>query len=446
MNEQTAHALDTSMPGHPEQVHSKMKSYVIALQGSVYRIDTDTWAVESAYSHHLIELISSIDKSFSEIVVICPAMSDEAYARNRLSLSEMKRTSGVSFITAYPENVSPRVFWTRHAARLLREIKSTLRHAGIVHSGMSSDIWRPFMAMVNVTAWSMGKPVLFIVDIDFRMNTWRLRRLGVWSRKNYLTNRLFHDPMRWTQLWLAPRLCDLVLLKSPELVRDFGKGRAHVKNFLDTVHASEHILSDTALQSRLKSLRQPGTPLKLAYFGRLVPYKGVDKAIEAVGILRARGLDIRLSIIGDGPCREALCRQIEDAGLQTVVTMLPSVAYGEPLFAALADCHASLATPLREDTPRSAFDSMARGLPIVAFDIAYFTGLAEQSGAVALATWPDAQSLAGEIAALAEDRERLAEMTSNAVAFARANTQPIWLARRQQWTREHVRGYTEQAV
>lgn len=139
---------------------------------------------------------------------------------------------------------------------------------------MSNDIWRPLMAMVKLAAWRLGKPVVFIVDIDFRSHSWLLRQLGIWSLKSYIVNRLFHAPLRWLQVWIAPHVFDLVLLKSPNLVRDFGRGLPHVRNFFDTVHSAEQIVSDKALQRRLKVLRNPDKLLRLAYFGRLPTTKG----------------------------------------------------------------------------------------------------------------------------------------------------------------------------
>jgi glycosyltransferase involved in cell wall biosynthesis len=260
----------------------------------------------------------------------------------------------------------------------------------------------------------------------------------LWSRKNYLTNRLVHDPLRWFQVWLAVRLSKLVLLKGPQLVRDFGGGRPHVKNFLDTAHTAEQVLSEDELNQRLSWLSDRTQPLQLTYFGRLVSYKGINLAIEAIRLARAKGKDIRLTIIGDGPELSSLRRQADDAGLSEAVSFTPAVKYGEPLFRLLSNFHASVACPLVEDTPRSAFDSMARGLPIVAFDLDYFKDLAEMSGAVTTAGWPSPEKLADAFVALDADRTALMEQTRKAVAFAKANTQQIWMERRQAWLTEYV--------
>lgn len=73
---------------------------------------------------------------------------------------------------------------------------------------------------------------------------------------------------------------------------------------------------------------------------------------------------------------------------------------------------------------------------IVAFDIDYFKTLAKGSHAVALASWPDAGSLAEQLCTLDKDRARVAGMARQAVAFARENSQDIWLERRIAWTFE----------
>ena len=85
------------------------------------------------------------------------------------------------------------------------------------------------------------------------------------------------------------------------------------------------------------------------------------------------------------------------------------------------------------DCASSALDAMACGIPILAFDTDYYADLAE-SGAVDLVPWPSVEHLAARIAHHARDKRGLAPMAEAGVAFARANTQEIWLRSRSQWT------------
>jgi glycosyltransferase involved in cell wall biosynthesis len=202
------------------------------------------------------------------------------------------------------------------------------------------------------------------------------------------------------------------------------------------VHSPEDVLPAARASERLQWLQDASRPLTLVYFGRFVPYKGLDRAVEALRLARAQGEDVRLLLVGEGECLGALTQQVAAAGLEEVVTFLPAVRYGEPLFEHLTRAHVSIATPLVEDTPRAAFDALARGLPIVAFDISYFRDLQRDSGAVALAHWPDARSMAEQLVALSRDRERVAAMAARGLSFALGNTQAAWLERRAQWVQQ----------
>jgi glycosyltransferase involved in cell wall biosynthesis len=369
------------------------------------------------------------------LVLVAPQLSQADYELQRHHLGTVTlEDDGVLFMPAHPVAASAKSFWLVHARQLWRQIRQAVSKAAVVHSGVSDDIWRPLMAMVNLAAWWSGRPVVFFVDIDFRKQSQYFYQHGIWSLKSYMVNRLFHDPLRWLQVWLSPRLYSLVLLKSPSMVEDFGKGRANVKNFFDTVHCDKHILSEQELTARINWLQDPGLPFQLIYFGRLVPYKGLDKAIQAVQLSRAKGYDVRLTIIGEGPCLQALRDQAEEAHLGEAISFLSQVGYGSMLFEHLRQAHVAIATPLSEDTPRSAFDAMARGLPVVAFDLPYFRVLAEGSGAVALARWPVVSELADTIMGLCDERSKLSAMAGRGIAFARDNTQQAWLRKRTAWT------------
>lgn len=63
-------------------------------------------------------------------------------------------------------------------------------------------------------------------------------------------------------------------------------------------------------------------PNKVVYVGRLHPSKGVDVLIEAISIVRNKGIDICLDIIGKGPLENKLKEQIAQLGLGNAVYLL----------------------------------------------------------------------------------------------------------------------------
>jgi glycogen(starch) synthase len=72
--------------------------------------------------------------------------------------------------------------------------------------------------------------------------------------------------------------------------------------------------------ARFNRVAAPETgPLRAAFVGRLVPYKGPDMLLEAAAPLLRDGR-MRLDMIGDGPMRAALEKQARDLGIGTAVT------------------------------------------------------------------------------------------------------------------------------
>jgi glycosyltransferase involved in cell wall biosynthesis len=66
---------------------------------------------------------------------------------------------------------------------------------------------------------------------------------------------------------------------------------------------------------------QPGTlPLRCAFIGRLVPYKGPDMLIEAAAPFLRDGR-MTLDILGDGPLMDGLRSVVAAQGLQDAVTL-----------------------------------------------------------------------------------------------------------------------------
>lgn len=409
--------------------------YVIAVQAPAFPLADGSFALESAFAEHLRQLRQSIGPRFHRLVLFAPCLPMQDYQKQRDFLTVLSpETDGIAFVPAHTLSDSAFKFLLQQAFRIWRNVWSAMSTAAIVHSGLADDVWRPLMAFVNLAGLLRRRPLIFFVDIDFRRNTERYYRLGLWPLKSYITNRLFFDPVKWLQVWLAVRLCSVCFVKSASMVRDFGRGRENVHFFLDAAHNRESLITPERFAARQKSVANANEPLEAIYFGRLVDYKGLDWTLDAVAQARRAGAQVTLKIVGHGECSAALKHYADALGLQQHVKFLGPVPYGDALFELIDEAHVTIATPRVEDTPRAALDSLARGVPLVAFDIEYFEGLARMSGAVALAEWPDPSAVAARLIELGENRDLLLEMSRSALTFAAENTQEIWLRRRTELT------------
>jgi glycogen synthase len=150
----------------------------------------------------------------------------------------------------------------------------------------------------------------------------------------------------------------------------------------------------------------------LIYVGRLVSDKGVDVLIEALSILRKSGSETQLTIVGDGPDRVKLEKQISNLLLQPWVEFK-----GDQTGAQLAEIlnrHCILVVPSRWPEPFGivALEAIACGCVVVGSEQG---GLPEAIGPCGM-TFPnnDARALADILAQLLNDPARRDLLQRNA--------------------------------
>ncbi|MEM7620462.1 MAG: glycosyltransferase [Pseudomonadota bacterium] len=412
--------------------------YLIVTQAAGYPVSPTKFATESAFAEHLRLLRKKTKHDFDKMVVAMPLLSEVTYQANKKHLAEIETTEEIIFLPLHPQDISFVKFWYQHFFNIKKRLSGQIKKTKIVHSGLSTDIWRPTSFISIYLAWRLKKKTLYFVDIDNRKSAWMNYQTGTWSLKSYLLCRYVYDKLRSAQIKFAVKRCALVMLKSAKLVRDYGKGQPHVKNFFDTVHSTEHILNKDKLEQKCTYLHDTNHPINFGFFGRLVAYKGLDRCIKALHLaLQKTKRPFKFHIIGTGEEDETLKILVKDLKLEEHVIFHPPVPYGTELFQKIYDLGIDilLAAPLREDTPRSAFDSFAAGVPILAYDIAYYDDLKDTSGAVITSPWPNVEKMAETMITCDQNRQKLIKMTRAAVEFAHQNTQDIWLDRRVKWTK-----------
>lgn len=155
--------------------------------------------------------------------------------------------------------------------------------------------------------------------------------------------------------------------------------------------------------------------LRLVAVGRLVAKKGFATAIDAIEIVRKRGLDLHLTILGDGPLRQDLQNRIDQAGLQQFVTLMGRATQTQ-IVQALHRADIALAPSVRdstgnEDAPVNTLkEAMATGLPVVATRHGGIPELVKHGENGLLVEEYDAEGLATAIADLASRPQDWAAM------------------------------------
>jgi len=149
-------------------------------------------------------------------------------------------------------------------------------------------------------------------------------------------------------------------------------------------------------------------PHSFAFVGRLVTEKGVPVLVEAASVLKKRGRDFRILIIGDGPQRTALQARVASLNLDQQVVFL-GFLMGAELEEAMAGVSALVMPSICEDAaPFSVLEQMMQGRLIIGSDLG---GLAEEIGDSGLTfAAGDAHALAAQMERVIEHPELIARL------------------------------------
>ena len=172
----------------------------------------------------------------------------------------------------------------------------------------------------------------------------------------------------------------------------------------------------------------PQPPLLLAA-GNLVPMKGFDVLLRAVGVLGRRGIGVRARILGEGPARKSLESLVRESGLGDRVEM-PGYFQHATLADHLAEASIfvmpSIVTPQgrRDGIPTVVVEAWLSRTPIVASLVGGMaevvidetTGLVFPSG--------DEEALAAQIARLLNDEDLWKRLSEEGYKIARERFSP----------------------
>jgi glycosyltransferase involved in cell wall biosynthesis len=162
---------------------------------------------------------------------------------------------------------------------------------------------------------------------------------------------------------------------------------------------------------RERSAPPAGTPLRLAYIGRLAPAKGLDEAIEAMALARANGVAASLVIVGSGPEEARLRAMVRDFSLDHEVRFAgPIVGEDKALLLSQADV---LCLPsYSEGLPYALLEAMAAGVVPIVTPVGGIPDVVQKGVHGALVPVRDCDAIAQAIETLARDRAALARMSA----------------------------------
>ncbi|MDQ8163991.1 MAG: glycosyltransferase family 1 protein [Gemmatimonadota bacterium] len=156
--------------------------------------------------------------------------------------------------------------------------------------------------------------------------------------------------------------------------------------------------------------------LVLSYVGRLAAEKGLNVALDALALVeQARPGKVRFLVVGDGPYEQEV-RARAPRG-----TLLTGKLHGTALSEAFASGDVFLFPSTTDTFGNVMLEAMASGVPVIGADVGP-TREQLQTGGGWLAAPGDAAAFARAIIALIDDRSRVREAATRALAIAAAKT------------------------
>lgn len=162
-----------------------------------------------------------------------------------------------------------------------------------------------------------------------------------------------------------------------------------------STYSSDVILPQEGFVETAKKLKN-GPPYSIVAVGTLaVIYKSPDVAIEAMALLKKKGLGVTLQWVGNGRYRDEMIARAQEAGVADRVNFVGNVGSAQDVRGYLDSADLFLLPSRTEGLPRAMVEAMARGLPCIGTKIGGIPELLDES---ALVPVNDPRSLAEKIA------------------------------------------------
>jgi len=154
----------------------------------------------------------------------------------------------------------------------------------------------------------------------------------------------------------------------------------------------------------------PDQPLRLLYIGRLAREKGVYEIVQGMRLALELGVEARLIVAGNGVEGPRLRRYAQALGLGSRVCFAGPV-FGADKVKLLGGCDAFLLPSYSEGLPYALLESMAAGVPVIATRVGAIPDVVADGTHGLLVAAHDGKAIAGALATLCLDRERLSWMS-----------------------------------
>lgn len=209
-----------------------------------------------------------------------------------------------------------------------------------------------------------------------------------------------------------------------------------------STHFSSIELEASSIVDGIKTPRLGG-PYRLITVGSLAQmYKGVDVLIEAVALCHLQGLQLEVTVVGDGKFRPQLEALARARGVAERITFLGQLTAGAAVRQELDKADLFVLPSRTEGLPRALIEAMARGLPCIGSRVGGIPELLEESELVQPGQAP---ALASKLCEILKQPKRLEALSSRNRMLALEYQDVVLKKRRRAFYRHVLEGTKERS-
>lgn len=244
-------------------------------------------------------------------------------------------------------------------------------------------------------------------------------------------------PLRpWFRWWFTRRLrhqcasaCAAAYVTEKSLQRKYRPG----SNTFDASFSDVELVPEAYVTIARNDFPAKGSYRLITVASLEQLYKGTDILIEAVGRCVREGMDLKLTIVGDGKHRTELERKVAGLGLSGRIAFKGQIPAGSAVRMEMDNAHLFALPSRTEGLPRAMMEAMARALPCIGSMVG---GIPELIPSQDMVPSGEAGALAQKIKDILSEPGRLATMSERNLRVARRYSVAMMQDRRTVFLRE----------
>lgn len=318
--------------------------------------------------------VGEFARLFSRVVVIAPVTRNEATPYRGCALPH--ENVEVVELPAFDTHVQA----SRHIRALWRAFRRAVHEVDVINCRNTA----PFGYLLYYLARTRGAGFFYHFTSD---------PAAIISE-----GRRFRGPYGWFAR-IAYAVDFAVQKRVMRRTYSFINGRTPFERFSKITDRTEMVISSTLTQADLRPRETAPLhdPVRLLYVGYFKHMKGLEHLIDAVALLRKRGLSVELHLVGTGPTEAAIRSQIAKLALADHVRWHGYVPMGVELNRHYDDADVFVFPSLAEGSPRVVLEAMAHSLPVVSTPVGSVPDLIEHGKSGLIAKRRSADSLADAV-------------------------------------------------